>query len=268
MPIRVVRRYGWAHSFALEHRPAGARGEPGGEIAQRWRRTPADAPFCVHVAEGVDATAAAELDRLEWLGCLTPNTVIVHGVAIDAGGMRRVAQSGAGLVWCPSSNAFMFGRTADVRSFVLAAPESPRLGLGTDSRLTGANDLMDELRCARDAGALTANELLNAVTRGGGALLRQRYAGRLIVGGPADLVVVPGRSDDPADSLLAARRRDVRLVTIAGRPLVAAPSYAAVFHARRTVARPLCVDHVEKFADSALARRIAGCPIAEPGVAV
>ena len=27
MPIRVVRRYGWAHSFLLEHTPAGARGE-------------------------------------------------------------------------------------------------------------------------------------------------------------------------------------------------------------------------------------------------
>src|SRR5262249_4814469 len=83
MPIRVVRRYGWAHSFALEQRPAGARGEPGGDVAQRWRRTPADAPFFVHLAEGVDAAAAAELGRLHALGCLGPNTVLVHGVAID-----------------------------------------------------------------------------------------------------------------------------------------------------------------------------------------
>ena len=52
MPIRVVRRYGWAHSFLLETRPAGARGEPGGEVAARWRDDAADAPFFVHLAEG------------------------------------------------------------------------------------------------------------------------------------------------------------------------------------------------------------------------
>ena len=59
MPIRVVRRYGWAHSFLLEARPAGARGEPGGDVAARWRATPADAPFIVHLAEGVDDARTA-----------------------------------------------------------------------------------------------------------------------------------------------------------------------------------------------------------------
>ena len=34
MPIRVLRRYGWAHSFLLETRPAGARGEPGGDRSE------------------------------------------------------------------------------------------------------------------------------------------------------------------------------------------------------------------------------------------
>src|SRR5262249_29502953 len=34
IPIRIVRRYGWAHSFQLERQPAGARGEPGGDVAE------------------------------------------------------------------------------------------------------------------------------------------------------------------------------------------------------------------------------------------
>jgi cytosine/adenosine deaminase-related metal-dependent hydrolase len=109
MPIRVVRRYGWAHSFLLETQPAGARGEPGGDVATRWRKTPADAPFLVHLAEGVDEEARSELPRLESLGCLTPNTVMVHGVAVDEHGGRRVARAGGGFVWCPASNAFLFG---------------------------------------------------------------------------------------------------------------------------------------------------------------
>src|SRR5262249_6665505 len=81
MAIRGVRRYGWAHSFELERQPAGARGELGGEIGRRARTTPADVPFIVHLAEGVDAGAHGELPRLEALGCLRPNTVIVHGIA-------------------------------------------------------------------------------------------------------------------------------------------------------------------------------------------
>jgi hypothetical protein len=56
-PIRVVRRYGWAHSFLLAAQPAGARGEPGGDVARRFRATPANAPFIVHLAEGVDDDA-------------------------------------------------------------------------------------------------------------------------------------------------------------------------------------------------------------------
>ncbi len=116
MPLRVVRRYGWAHSFLLEQRPAGAKGEPGGDVAERFRSTPPDAPFMVHLAEGTDEAAWGELPRLESLGCLAHNTVIVHGIAIDANGWRRAARAGAGLVWCPASNEFLFGDTARSRS--------------------------------------------------------------------------------------------------------------------------------------------------------
>ncbi len=267
MPIRVVRRYGWAHSFLLERQPAGARGEPGGEIAVRWRATPAGAPFMVHLAEGVDAEACGELPRLEALGCLAPNTVLVHGVAIDGNGWRRVARAGAGLVWCPASNEFLFGCTALVRELLdLDTRPHANVALGTDSRVTGSRDLLDELRAARCAMPVSPAELLNMVTGDAAALLRQPRAGRIAIGVPADLVVVPPLWPEPAAALLETTRRDVRLVVVAGRPLVGDPDLAAVFTARRVTPRLLIVDAVPKLADSGLVRRIAGCPIAEPGV--
>lgn len=266
MPIRIVRRYGWAHSFLLETRPSGARGEPGGEIGARWRATPADAPFIVHLAEGVDEHARGELPRLEALGCLKPNTVIVHGVAIDENGWRRVARAGAGLVWCPASNVFLFGCTAPICALMRSDHPRVRVAIGTDSRLTGSRDLLDELRAARRAFPLPAGTLLRMVTTEAAALLRQPRAGRLAVGAPADLVVLPPLAADAASTLLDARRRDVRLVAVEGRPLVGDPEFAGVFDARKTVARPLCVDGVKKIGDSGLVRRLAGCPIPEPGV--
>jgi hypothetical protein len=267
MPIRVVRRYGWAHSFLLETQPAGARGEPGGDVAARWRATPADAPFMVHLAEGVDEDARGELPRLEALGCLKPNTVIVHGVAVDEHGWRRVARAGGGLVWCPASNAFLFGCTAQVCALV-AGPDDlrVRVAIGTDSRVTGSLDLLDELRAARDALALPPETLMRMVTGDAAALLRQARAGRLAVGAPADLVVLPPLAERPAAALLEARRRDVRLVAVEGRPLVGDPQFAAVFQARKVTPRPLRVDGAPKIADSGLVRRIAGSPIVEPGV--
>ncbi len=267
LPIRLVRRYGWAHSFLLESQPAGARGEPGGEVAARARMTPADAPFLVHLAEGVDDEARGELPRLEALGCLKPNTVIVHGVAIDENGWRRVARAGGGLVWCPASNAFLFGRTALVSALV-AGGDDPRVtvALGTDSRVTGSLDLLDELRAARDASSLPPAALLRMVTSDASALLRQPRAGRLAVGAPADLMVLPPLADQPGAALLEAKRRDVRLVAVEGRPLVGDPEFAAIFQARRVTPRRLRVDGAPKLADSGLVRRVAGSPILEPGV--
>ncbi|HKB13673.1 MAG TPA: amidohydrolase family protein [Vicinamibacterales bacterium] len=291
VPIRVVRRYGWAHSFQLERLPAGARGEPGGDVVERARATPVDAPFMVHLAEGVDAEAGKELSRLEALGCLKSNTVIIHGVGIDAEGWRRVAGAGAGLVWCPASNEFLFGRTAPIRELLDLNGQAPAIALGTDSRVTGSRDLLDELRIAREAASASPTELFAMVATAPAAMLHQPRIGRIAVGGLADLVmlpgvgnrfsdhpnrsqvVVPGQNDSrPHDSvlegLLAATRRDVRLVVVDGRPMVADPDLSPIFEARRVVARAIRVDEALKIADSGLTRRIAGCPIVEPGVSV
>ena len=277
MPIRIVRRYGWAHSFQLERQPAGARGEPGGDVAARWRATPADVPFMIHLAEGVDEAAGGELARLEALGCLQANTVLVHGVGIDGGGWQRVARAGAGMVWCPASNVFLFGRTAGIRELLDRNGDGPRIALGTDSRITGSRDMLDELRAARAAADVTPEELFAMVTRSAASLLRQPRAGRIAVGVPTDLTMLDGhagRAGDgngngarpPLEMLLAAERRDVRLVVVDGRPLVGDADMLPVFEARRVTPRPMRVDAAPKIGESRLVRRIAGCPIAEPGV--
>ena len=137
MPLRVLRKYGWAHSFLLQDRAAGARGERGGDVQRRFRSTPASAPFFVHIAEGVDAAASGEVERLESLGCLAPNTVLVHGVGIDAGGWRRVASARAGAVWCPASNMFLFGRTID------PSRTETNVAIGTDTAILPFSHLED-----------------------------------------------------------------------------------------------------------------------------
>ncbi len=269
--IRVLRRYGWAHSFLLADRPAGANGERGGDIATRFHATPPGAPFMVHLAEGVDAAARAELERFEAIGCLASNSILVHATAIDTDGWTRVIRRGAGVVWCPASNQLLFGRTAAVREYLdLANGSGPsRLALGTDSRLTGSRDLLDELRTAASLAPLKAGELLRLVTTGAADLLRLPDAGRLTAGANADLLVIPAprrAASTAAAALLQASRRDVLLTVARGRPLIGDLAFEAVFRRRRTRTRFIHVDDTERLCDATLAAAIARCSIAEPGV--
>lgn len=268
VPVRVVRRYGWAHSFLLERQPVGARGELGGDVRSRYLATAPATPFIVHIAEGVDTAAASEVGRLEALGCLRENTVLVHGMAMTPAQWARVVASGAGLVWCPASNRFLFGRTLAVRELLDQSDRAPsHVCLGTDSRVTGARDLLDELRVASSVAAITAHELLRMVTTAPAGILRLADAGRLVPGARADLLVIPAHHDDEAAALLETRRADISLVAVGGRPMVAAPNLAAVFRARGRGARPIVVDGRDRIADARLARAIARCAIREPGVA-
>ena len=113
-----------------------------------------------------------------------------------------VLRAGAGLVWCPSSNQFLFDRTADVRQF----DDADRLALGSDSRLSGEGDLLDELQVAHETRQLSAEGLVRTVTTGAARLLRLPDSGRLSVGAPADLTIIRGLDDDPFESLVLASR--------------------------------------------------------------
>jgi cytosine/adenosine deaminase-related metal-dependent hydrolase len=275
VPVRVVRRFGWAHSFALEREPVGAKGERGGDVRQKCLATASNRPFVVHAGEGVDTAAARELERLGELDCLRINTVVVHGVAMTPSLWRNYVAQQSSVVWCPASNRFLFDRTLAVRALLDECPQGARhLCLGTDSRLTGAMDLLDELLVARTLAPLSSIELLKMVTDVPARILRLDDAGRLAVNGPADLVVVPGSANPDrsaqaiADALVGVRRQDVQLVVVGGQPIVGVPSMASVFASRRVTTRGGEVDGTSHLFGLALARRISRCGIAEPGVSV
>jgi cytosine/adenosine deaminase-related metal-dependent hydrolase len=253
-PVRVTRRVGVGHSLQVD----------GARLAESRRRTPADWPWIVHAAEGVDADARDEIDKLWALGCLGDNTVLVHGVAVDASAVERVLAAGASLVWCPTSNEFLFGRTADVRPF----SERRRVALGTDSRLSGEGDLLDELRAAAHTHQLSAEALVRTVTTSAASVLRLPEAGALTVGKPADLVVLRRRASDPYDSIVAATRKDVRLTMVDGVPLFGGQEMRPVFVAREQSFATVTVNGANRLLAAWIARRTARMTLREPGLEV
>lgn len=142
------------------------------------------APFAIHLAEGVDRRSADEVRALDALGLLTPDLLAVHVVGADEDGIERLRRSGGAVVWCPTSNRFLFGAAVNP---ALLAPGVDLL-LGSDSTLTGDGDLLDELRYARGTGLVDDARLESGV--GTVAARRLSLAARsLAVGERADVAV-------------------------------------------------------------------------------
>ena len=139
-PVRVLRRYTWAHSLYLE--------TP--EAIQKAHSRAKDRPFMIHLAEGTDAESAGELRRLADLGCLSERTVLIHGVALAGDDFDLAVRKSRGLVWCPSTNDYLLGQTAQVQPWY----EAGKLALGSDSRVTADGDLLDELRAGPPYGSI------------------------------------------------------------------------------------------------------------------
>lgn len=248
-PTLVVEEYGWSHSLGIE----------GDErVRGSYRSTPSEWPWIIHAAEGVDTEAASEFDRLEALGCLGPNTVLVHGVALDAARRARLAAAGAALVWCPTSNLRLFGATADVADLV----ELGRVALGSDSRLTGSLDLLDEVRAAAGIGSFDERTLEALVTDVAARLLRLYDRGTLRAGCRADLVVLPAGLP-----LWKATRKDVRLVMLGGSMRCGDPGYAAILMSE-THQVEIRVDGRRKIVDHRLGELLRASGTGETGVSV
>jgi hypothetical protein len=203
-PARTLRPYGWAHSLHWEYGPP---------VAQSFERTPPDVGWFIHLAEGTDDIAAAELQELQALNCLRANTILIHGVALSDSDLAAVMASGAALVWCPSSNLSVLGSSVApqrLRSLFNAG----RLTLGTDSRLSGSRDLLEELRVAAAHSDFSARELLQMVTMYGRQLLRATSA-------RDDVIVFRSVSADPFSDLLRLARHELRAVIRDGEPVIA-----------------------------------------------
>lgn len=113
-------------------------------------------PFVVHIGEGTDEAAAAEIDTYSRNNYFGKTTIGIHGVAMNS----KQAKNFAALVWCPVSNYFLLNKTADID---LLKKETVIL-FGTDSTLSGDWSIWEHLRLARSLRMLSDSELFSAVT--------------------------------------------------------------------------------------------------------
>jgi cytosine/adenosine deaminase-related metal-dependent hydrolase/SAM-dependent methyltransferase len=202
-PVRVVSDFGWSHSLALDP-----------NLVDSFHSTSPHHPFILHAAEGTDDRSAGEVFELDRLNALDSRTILVHGLALTPQAVDLLNQRGAAVVLCPSSNRFLFHAIPSCE----IVTRLRNVLLGSDSPLTAAGDLLDEIRFAQSCLDLTAEEIYVMVTTRAARILHlQGSEGRLIPGATADLIAIKDKRLDPAASLAQLHFTDVELVVLAGR---------------------------------------------------
>ena len=201
--IRVLRDFRWAHSIPIDQ-----------HFSRKRENARPDQPFIIHLAEGVDLQSAEEVFHLVREHALDDRTVIVHGLGLDERGISLLQSLGAALIWCPTSNMFLFGRTHTRETI----QQLSFVALGSDSPLTAQGDLLDEVRFAKQTIGMSAEELYSLITTRAAQVLRMKNGeGTLRVGAPADTIAVRDTGLSPADTLTTISFRDIELVVVGGR---------------------------------------------------
>lgn len=240
-PVHVIERYQFAHSPGLTP-----------ELKRTYRSSDRRIPWMVHAAEGTDDRSRGEIQALARLNLLRENTVVVHGIGLGDADRAALAEVKASVVWCPESNRVLYGVTADVRALRAAGV---RVGLGSDSPVSGVRDPLSNLAVARREGVLEPLELVDLATQGAAAVARLPVGGTA-PGDRADLLAV--RS---LEALLAGDRGAVDLVVRGGRALYAAPALADRLVGEGDV---LTVDGQPRRTARGLGRRMASIVRAHP----
>ncbi|MGA3080385.1 MAG: amidohydrolase family protein [Terracidiphilus sp.] len=210
LPVNVHANDGWAHS--LDDR----------EWTSRYEQTPADQRFIVHFAEGTDAQSYREAARLEREVNLNERLVLVHAVGVSTLDWLKLRAAGVWIVWCPTSNLHILGHTL-ARGLLLSYPS---IALGSDSPISAAGNLLDELQAARTLLDIPPDLLYRTVTTRAAWLLRlTEHRGAIVAGGAADLLITRDNGLPPCESLCTLSRSDIAAVMHGGEVTVASNEF-------------------------------------------
>lgn len=208
-------------------------------------------PTCLmqtHLSEQVDEVAWVRelhqgardyLDTYEAHGLLGPRAVFGHAIHLEAREVDRLAESGAAVAHCPTSNTFIGSGLMDLAG--LKARGIP-VGLATDTGGGSSFSMLRTMAAAYEVAqlrgvALHPAQLLWLATEGSArALHLQGVVGRLAAGAEADLVVLDlastpaiaqraGRAEDLWEAvfptIMMGDDRAVRAVWVSGREVCA-----------------------------------------------
>ncbi len=227
LPIRLLKDYAVAHSitsFALKW----------GDSIEKEHQKAVDnnLPFITHGSEGFDQETIDTVKTLAEKNALSPQTVIIHGIALSDSDIDLLARNKCSVVWCPVSNLYMFEKTAPVKKLL---EKGVNVVLGTDSPMSGSINIFEEIEVAQKYYRKTYGETLDEkilfamMTTNAARAFKQPDLGSLREGALADFILVDGDAGRPIQSVLDINYEKLMLSVIDGKPVYGDPAFVSFF---------------------------------------
>ncbi|EKJ85313.1 cytosine/adenosine deaminase-related metal-dependent hydrolase [Leptospira meyeri] len=227
LPVKLISDYtlahsignyslGWGEGPALEYRMAEHAG----------------LPFVTHLAEGLDDDSKQSLRLLEKMDALGGHSVLVHCLPFGPKEVEKILEKGASVVWCPTSNLHIFGKTTNIKLFL---DMGVNVCLGTDYSPSGAVNLLEELKTAKSiyfglyGEELAETTLLKMVTENPRKAFRLGNPDALMPGLSADLLIINDDKKASEVNLSELSFQQIDLVVVDGYPIYGSEEYRSLF---------------------------------------
>ncbi|PJZ44068.1 amidohydrolase family protein [Leptospira brenneri] len=227
LPVKLISDYtiahsvgnyslGWGEGPALEYRMAEHAG----------------LPFVTHLGEGLDDDSKQSLRQLEKMDALGGHSVLVHCLPFGPREVEKILEKGASVVWCPTSNLHIFGKTTNIKLFL---DMGVNVCLGTDYSASGSVNLLEELKTAKSiyfglyGEELPESTLLKMITENPRKAFRLGNPDALMPGLSADLLVVNDDKNKSEITVSDLSWKHIDLVVIDGYPIYGSEEYKSLF---------------------------------------
>jgi cytosine/adenosine deaminase-related metal-dependent hydrolase len=144
-------------------------------------------PVVIHAGEGTDEFSRNEIDKLINWNFFKKEIIVVHGVAMN----EEQAKHFKALIWCPASNYFLLGKTADIRNL----KSKTKILFGTDSTLTASWNIWQHIRLAKEQQMVSANEIFEMLTQSAAEKWNLNSAGVITENNYASIVVAKTKTN-------------------------------------------------------------------------
>lgn len=209
-PIHILKEYTQCHSLEM------GNWWGGDDAIAEWKKTERKMPFIVHLGEGTDDNARSCFPKLIDMGLLQSNTLMIHGIALNREQLKKCAESGTTICWCPESNFFLIGQTIDIQSCL---EFGVNVVIGTDS-MSGGINLLSEIKYAKHKiPDFPMKEIFRMITSNAAeALFLPESYGKLQETN-TNLMLLDKNHDDEFENILHTETENINLLVHQGVPI-------------------------------------------------
>ena len=167
-------------------------------------------PYTMHMGEGTDSDASAEIDEVIKWNFWQRELIGVHGIAMN----EKQAQNLKALIWCADSNFFLNGSTASIDKL----KHKTKILFGTDSTVSADWNIWNQLKIARETKMASDAEIFNMLNTTAAEIWKLRNTAEIKENYKADLVIARAKNSTKAlESFFEVQPEDILMVISKGK---------------------------------------------------